>query len=128
MLETFASEYHSYIEAFLAITGMSPEMAHINIGLAIYVMGQIIFRDRRGSYRALALVAAAELFNELLDAIYFGALRLDDTLMDMVLTFGWPVLLISVSRFRRNRWARQIQRHNNRVALNPLTQMMQQAR
>lgn len=127
MLELLADEYHRLIEAFLATTGMSPEMAHINIGLGLYVLAQIAFRDRRGTYRAFAVVVLAELFNELMDAIHFGSLRLEDTAADLALTFAWPLILIATGTYRRRRWERHAIILQRQIDSNPLVRMSRQA-
>lgn len=89
------------------ITGLfgSDSLAHLNVGLALYVGTQFILRTRRASSYALAVVALAEFFNELADRLIYRSWRLDDTAMDILATLFWPIVLYGVSKYRRRRWA-----------------------
>ncbi|MDF0541508.1 hypothetical protein PX699_04080 [Sphingobium sp. H39-3-25] len=98
------SDYHAFAEAASIWMG-SDTLAHINAGLAIYVVTQTMLRTRRASIMALQVVIAAELCNEVIDRLYFGGWRWDDTIKDVVVTLFWPTVLYTLSRYRRQRWA-----------------------
>ncbi|MFA5967668.1 MAG: hypothetical protein WC816_00230 [Sphingomonas sp.] len=100
-----AALYHHGTDAVLTLTGMSDKEAHINAGLLIYVGAQCMLRTRRASLQALMAVLACEGANEILDYLFFGDARWADTLGDIGATLAWPVVLFTVSRYRRRRWA-----------------------
>ena len=83
----------------------SDTLAHIHAGLAIYVGVQFLLRTRRASFIALNCVFVAELCNEVMDRIVYQSWRWEDTSIDILATFFWPVILYAVSRYRRQRWA-----------------------
>jgi hypothetical protein len=100
----FISDYHAFAEVTSIWMG-SDTLAHINAGLAIYVVTQTMLRTRRASIMALQAVIAAELCNEVIDRLYFGSWRWDDTIKDVIVTLFWPTVLYTLSRYRRQRWA-----------------------
>lgn len=98
------SDYHAMAETAALWMG-SDTVAHIHAGLALYVGAQMLFRTRRASIMALHVVLAAEIFNEIIGRLHFGAWRWDDTIKDVFATLFWPTMLYTVSRYRRRRWA-----------------------
>ncbi|WP_419827885.1 hypothetical protein [Sphingomonas sp.] len=105
MLLELATTYHDLASKLLNWTGMSDRAMHVHVGLGLYVLAQLALRPRRGSFDALVPVIAAELANEAVDRLYFGAWRWDDTLGDIAATLAWPLVLMLVGRVRRWRWA-----------------------
>lgn len=99
-----ADTYVGTIEQLLATLGMSHEMAHVHGGLALYLLAQLVLDDRRGSPRALMVVATAEFANELLERLVYGSWRWADTSSDIVGTLLWPTALLLMSWYRRRRW------------------------
>lgn len=107
--------YVATCEAFLAQTGISHPMAHLHVGLLIYVGVQIVLRTRRASSIALQAVYGAELVNEILQRAHYGSWRIEDTLGDIFLTVLWPTLLYGVAKFRRARWELTMLRRRDRA-------------
>ena len=99
---------HDLKEGLVAALGMSHEMMHVHVGLAIYLVVQLLQGTRRGSMFALNVVVAAEVLNELVDGLAKGWF-LRDTLSDALLTLAWPVAITLVSQYRRARWERRRQ-------------------
>lgn len=104
-----ATSYHHATDQFLILTGWSDKMAHLNAGMAIYVLTQLMLRTRRASLPALAVVVAMELCNEGLDALFYGELRVADSLMDIAYTIAWPAIITFIGLYRRGRWKRHYQ-------------------
>lgn len=98
--------YKDLTDAIALATGFSRPMLHVHAGMAIYVLSQLMLGTRRGSALALATVLAAELGNEVMNRLYWGSWRWDDTLRDIVVTLFWPLACVAVSKFRRWRWSR----------------------
>ena len=98
--------YKNLIDSIEALSGMSRPMLHIHAGMAIYILSQLIFRNRRGSVAALMAVLVAELFNELMNRLYHGVWHWDDTVQDIALTLFWPTVCVATSLVRRPRWQR----------------------
>lgn len=104
------AQYHAIIEQILASTHMSDKLIHVHVGMAIYMLAQIVFRTRRGSLDALTVVFALEALNETMDRLYSGSWHWADTAGDFASTMFWPVVLVLHSQYRRRRWAR-MERH-----------------
>ncbi|WP_194920139.1 hypothetical protein [Novosphingobium sp. NBM11] len=88
----------------VAFVGQNHSLMHVHTGLAIYVLFQLVWGTRRGSFPALGCVALFEAFNEICDRFYFDSWRAADTFTDVLLTLFWPTVLVVVSHFRRWRW------------------------
>jgi hypothetical protein len=104
LLLEIASDYHDLTARLLGWSGMSDRAMHVHVGLGLYVAAQLVLRPRRGSFDALLPVIVAELANEVMDRLYFGGWRWDDTLGDIGATLAWPITLMLVGRVRRWRW------------------------
>lgn len=83
----------------------SDALVHLHVGMAIYVGVQLLMRTRRASFVALHCVIAAAVMKEFYDRLTYGSWRWDDTKIDLLATVMWPLILHSVSRYRRQRWA-----------------------
>jgi hypothetical protein len=101
----FAQTYHMLTDQMLADTGFSDRMMHINVGLTLYLGAQLLLRTRRGSINALLIVIAIEAANEVMDRLFWGSWRWQDTIGDIVATVFWPMMVTSVSLYRRRRWS-----------------------
>lgn len=102
-----ATSYHHLTDQFLVLTGWSDKMAHLNAGMAIYVLTQLMLRTRRASLPALATVVFVELCNEGLDTWFYGELRLAESLVDIAYTLAWPAIITLIGIYRRERWSRK---------------------
>lgn len=103
---SLVATYHETIEHILAYSGASDKTVHVHVGLALYLLGQLVLRTRRGSVDALLFVLVVESANEMMDRLYFGDWRWADTSTDVIATLFWPTLLLLASRYRRARWRR----------------------
>lgn len=101
------TSYHDLTEVAKAVTGASPNMLHVHVGMAIYLGGQVLLGSRRASWLALFLVVEIELFNEVMNYFFYGSWRWDDTLSDIALTLMWPAMCVLVGTYRRRRWTRK---------------------
>ncbi|MET1754239.1 hypothetical protein ABVV53_02005 [Novosphingobium sp. RD2P27] len=101
------SSYRDFTEALKAFTGMSPQMLHVHAGMAIYLASQLLLGSRRASWVALLVVLEIELFNEVMNYLFYGSWRWADTLSDIAFTLFWPTMCVSVGKYRRWRWARR---------------------
>lgn len=107
MIGELAWRYHDATDAALSLAGLSDKMLHVHVGLAIYMLAQLVLRTRRGSIDALLAVVIAEAANEAMDRLFFGSWRWSDTLGDAGATLFWPAMLTLMSRYRRRRWERR---------------------
>jgi hypothetical protein len=103
---TIIASYHDAIERLLAFLGMGDKMAHMQVGMGIYLIAQLVLRNRRASLDALTAVFVAELCNEVMDRLFFGSWRWADTLTDFAATMFWPTMVFAVGKYRRARWSR----------------------
>lgn len=101
-----ADTYVAFNEWLVSHMGDTHTLAHVQIGLAIYVVVQLVIRDRRASAHGLIYVIGAELANEILEAAHYGSMRWADTVGDVVTTLFWPIILYGVGTYRRRRWVR----------------------
>jgi hypothetical protein len=102
-----AASYHAATEAIVAMAGGSDKLVHLNAGMAIYLGAQFLLRTRRASLRALQILFALEIANEVMDRFYYGEWRWADTVGDIVMTMLWPTVSVIVSLHRRRQWAAQ---------------------
>jgi hypothetical protein len=100
----FVALYHQTTDAVVVAMGGSDKLAHMNAGMAIYLVAQMALRTRRGSIDALLAVLLLEAANEAMDRLYAGSWRWPDTLGDFAATLFWPVMLLVAARYRRRRW------------------------
>jgi hypothetical protein len=98
--------YVAFTEALVSLAGGSHGLAHVHAGLLIYVTSQVLSRNRRASEQGLVAVLGFELANEIIEAAYYGSFRWVDTVGDIFVTLAWPVILFSLAKYRRRRWAR----------------------
>lgn len=99
--------YHALTGGIVAASGVSDKMVHLNLGLAIYFGAQLLLRDRRGSVLAVKMLVAAEFANEVMDRLFWGSWRWEDTIGDAVATLFWPITIVLISRYRRRRWEKR---------------------
>lgn len=98
------ASYIDTLDWFADASGASHAMLHIHAGLAIYVLVQLLLRERRASVTALKAVIVAELVHECMQRLHYGEWRWPDTLADVALTILWPALLTATGLYRRRRW------------------------
>ncbi|MES2753306.1 MAG: hypothetical protein V4659_01435 [Pseudomonadota bacterium] len=70
---------------------------HVHVGMVIWLACVLIAGDI-GALWPLAVVIAAELFNECLDRWRVGSWRIADTLADIVNSVLWPLVLFALAR------------------------------
>lgn len=124
MLYDLAQSYTDVIGAVVGALGVSHATAHVHVGLGLYLLGQFIFRDRRGSVRALQFVLACELANEAADLIAYGEMRWADTMADILLTLFWPTAIYAMSIVRRRRFDARITAFDAIARTNPLHELV----
>ncbi len=81
-------------------TGLSDTVLHIHAGMAVLMLARIVTRRSLGSLVPLSVVVAAELFNEVMDRLYYGSWRWADTLGDVANTLFWPLAICLAIRLR----------------------------
>ncbi len=102
MTASIALRYHRVIEWIGHSTGLPDTILHIHAGMAILILVGLITGRSLGSFVPLAWTIFAELGNEVMDRLYFGAWRWPDTTSDLINTLLWP-LVISVAVCARAR-------------------------
>jgi hypothetical protein len=102
-LTEFASRYHGVTQAILEASGVNDKLLHVHAGLAIMLLARLVSGRSLATFLPFAAVAVAEIGNEALDALFFGAWRWDDTLGDAANTLFWPLVLMVGLRLRRPR-------------------------
>jgi len=95
----FEHIYHSIASRTEALHIGTDKFVHVQVGLAIWVVGALVMRRPLHALPPLLLCIAAELGNEFMDWRYAHSLRLPDTLGDMLATWFWPVVLFLLLRY-----------------------------
>lgn len=92
---------YSELKQWLAeVTGASEDLLHVHLGLLIFVVVAVVFRQRMHSYGPVSLVWAFALLNELVD--YFAPeWRADTSALDVLNSVFWPTVLFLVARRRK---------------------------
>jgi len=98
------ASYIDLVNWLAQLSGAGHALLHVHIGLAIYVLVQVLMRERRASILALKIVLSLELAHEGVERLYYGSWRWGDTLGDIALTILWPAILTAASLYRRRRW------------------------
>lgn len=81
-------------------TGLPDTILHVHAGMAVLLIARVLTKKSLGTLVPLAFVIAAELGNEVMDRLYYGSWRWPDTLMDVLNTLLWPVILSLAIRLR----------------------------
>ena len=92
--------YHNWIDWVGDGTGLPDTILHIHAGMALLMIARLITRRSFGTFIPLAVVAAGEAFNEIMDRMNFGSWRWDDTLLDIANTMFWPTVICLGVRLR----------------------------
>lgn len=92
--------YARMIQAIGDGTGMADSLLHVHAGMAVLLITRIVTGYRLSTPVPLAVVALAELVNEVLDRIYWGSWRWEDTSLDILNTMFWPTMLFIGLRLR----------------------------
>ena len=95
--------YHRFIIWIGDGTGASDSLLHVHAGLFILFLARIVTRRSLATPVPFLIVVAAELANEVMDRLAFGAWRWEDTALDVVNTLFWPFVLMVGLRWRRAR-------------------------
>jgi hypothetical protein len=93
--------YHSVITWIGDGTGASDSLLHVHAGLTILFIARLVTRRSLATPIPFAVVCLAELANEIMDRLTFGSWRWEDTLLDVVNTLFWPLVLMIGLRLRR---------------------------
>lgn len=86
-------------------TGASDSLLHVHAGLAVLFLARIVTRRSLATPVPLLAVFVAAVGKEVMDRLAFGSWRWDDTLLDLVNTLFWPLVLMIGLRLRRAREA-----------------------
>lgn len=93
--------YHRIIDAIGDGTGMADSLLHVHAGLAVLLLARLATRRSLATPVPFLIVCAAEVANEVLDRLHFGAWRLGDTIPDLINTLFWPAILMIGLRLRK---------------------------
>lgn len=92
--------YARLIHAIGDGTGMIDSLLHVHAGMAVLLITRVVTGYRLSTPVPLAVVAIAELANEVLDRMHYGSWRWADTSLDIVNTLFWPTMLFIGLRLR----------------------------
>ena len=102
--------YNDAIDGLVAFTDMPRPLLHVHAGMIIYLGCQLLLGTRRGSLLAVLITVQLALVHEMMNRLFHGSWRWENTSEDLVLTMFWPTMCYAVSRFRRWHWARRTRR------------------
>jgi len=91
--------YHEWILWIGDGSGLPDAILHIHAGLAILLVVRLVTRRSLGTFIPFLFVLAAELGNEVMDYLAYGA-RWTDTLADIGNTLFWPFVISLGVRLR----------------------------
>jgi hypothetical protein len=96
--------YNESADALVRLAQLPRGVLHVHLGMLIYLACQLVLGTRRGSLAAVAVTLALALFHEVMNRIFHGSWRWEDTRGDLVLSLFWPAMCYAVSVLRRRRW------------------------
>lgn len=93
-----AESYSATKRALVALLGMTDDLLHVHLGLALFAVTALLTRRRMQSWWPLGIVVAFALGNEVID--YFAAEDWSDRLsaLDVANTVVWPLVLFLLAR------------------------------
>ena len=91
-------DYSEMKNALGEITGMSEDLIHVHVGLAIFVLTALLLHRRMRSPVPLATVALLALANELVDFGAGAGWELGSSLLDFLNSLLWPLVLFLLAR------------------------------
>jgi len=97
------ARYYEIIRSIGDGTGASDSLLHVHAGLAVLFLARIITRRSLATPVPLLVVCVAAVGKEVMDRLAYGSWRWDDTLLDLVNTLFWPLVLMIGLRLRRPR-------------------------
>ena len=100
MLQDLPARYHRFTDWLGDGTGLPDTIMHIHVGMVVLMVARIVTGRSLGSLVPLAVVVAAEAFNEIMDRLLFGSWRWPDTSLDIVNTLLWPTVICLGVRLR----------------------------
>lgn len=93
MWHALSARYHVLIDWIGDGTGPPDTLLHIHAGMAVLMIARVVTRRTLGTLVPLSVVVVAEAGNEIMDRIYFGRWRWNDTLGDIANTLFWPTII-----------------------------------
>lgn len=90
--------YQQFANWIVAQVGGDDKLAHMVVGLMLWMGSAILLRRSTYSLTPLAVVIAAEAMNECLDRVSYGSWRWTDSSADIAATLAWPVLILLAQR------------------------------
>lgn len=100
MIDGIAQRYHAFILWIGDGTGLPDAILHIHAGMVVLLLARLATGRSLGSLVPLAVVIAAEAFNEVMDRLTYGSWRWADTSLDIVNTLLWPTVICLAVRLR----------------------------
>ena len=98
--QALAEVYKTFIEWVGDGTGLPDTILHIHAGMIVLLLARVVTGRSLGSFVPLAVVVAAEGFNEVMDRLSYGSWRWADTSLDIVNTLFWPTVICLAVRLR----------------------------
>lgn len=94
----YAQEYSAAKQALAETLGVSDDLLHLHLGLAIFVIAALLLRLRMRSVWPLGVVAAFALVNEVVDYAVSEPWSAIRSALDVANTMFWPSVLFLLAR------------------------------
>lgn len=94
----YAQKYSAAKRALGEQLGVSDDLLHLHVGLAIFVITALLLRRRMRSVWPLAAVAAFTLVNEIVDYAVNDPWSGTRSVLDVANTMFWPAVLFLLAR------------------------------
>lgn len=91
--------YRRFVDTMRAVSGVSPELLHVNCGLGLWLISAILLRKSTTSSIPVAIVLAAAVGNEVMDALYWGHFE-STAAIDIFNSIAWPTIITSFQKVR----------------------------
>ena len=94
----YAADYSNTKSALGTALGLSDDLLHVHVGLALFVLTALLTRRRMRSWVPLGVVGVFAVGNEIID--FFGPDPWNDGLsaLDLANTLVWPLVLFLLAR------------------------------
>ena len=100
---SISGTYHRWIDWIGDGTGAPDSLLHVHAGMAVLLLARLVTGRSLATPIPFSVVCVAELANEIMDRLHYGAWLWQDTALDVLNTLFWPFVLMIGLRARRAR-------------------------
>lgn len=99
--------YHQLVDAVVHFTDAPRSLLHLHFGMAIYLGCQVLLGARRATLAAVIVTLLLALAHEMMNRMFHGSWRWEDTWRDLAVSLFWPAMCYAVGSLHHRHRLRQ---------------------